>query len=131
MTEMGRHIGHQYCSLIIDLQIIRAADAIVHHPEALYDLTMKHCHCSGERPQRARQLWRWMYYDGNWVRSLDDTADAQDGLSASFRCPWLHTPGFLCLYVKAAKNVPLIGLASSKRGPVDLGQRTWYISLHP
>ncbi|KAK9902027.1 hypothetical protein WJX75_001626 [Coccomyxa subellipsoidea] len=46
------------------------------------------CISVGERPQRARQLWRWMYYDGNWVRSLDDTADAQDGLSASFREQW-------------------------------------------
>ncbi|CAL8466079.1 g5615 [Coccomyxa elongata] len=46
------------------------------------------CISVGERPQRARQLWKWMYYDGGWVRSLDDTADLQDGLSAAFREQW-------------------------------------------
>lgn len=39
----------------------------------------------GERPQRARQLWRWMYYHGSWIRSPDDTAGLQDGFSIAFR----------------------------------------------
>ena len=42
---------------------------------------------AGERPQRARQLWRWMYYRGNWVRSLEETAGVQGGISDAFRCP--------------------------------------------
>lgn len=40
---------------------------------------------AGERPQRARQLWRWMYYHGHWARSADDTAGLQDGFSTAFR----------------------------------------------
>lgn len=39
----------------------------------------------GERPQRARQLWRWMYYHGSWIRSPNDTAGLQDGFSVAFR----------------------------------------------
>jgi hypothetical protein len=30
------------------------------------------------------QLWRWMYCD-RFVRSLDETADAQDGFSQLYR----------------------------------------------
>lgn len=39
----------------------------------------------GERPQRARQLWRWMYHDNFWARSIDETADQQDGFSEAYR----------------------------------------------
>lgn len=37
--------------------------------------------------RRAMQLWRWMFYDRAWIRSLDDApADtAQNGFSAGFR----------------------------------------------
>ena len=41
---------------------------------------------TGERPQRARQLWRWMYHGCSWVRSMDETAGRQDGISDAFRC---------------------------------------------
>ena len=34
-----------------------------------------------------------MYYNGGWVRSLDDTADLQDGLSAAFRYALTHFLG--------------------------------------
>jgi 23S rRNA (adenine2503-C2)-methyltransferase len=38
-------------------------------------------------PKRALQLWRFMYYDRQWVRSLDDAAveRVQNGFSAAFR----------------------------------------------
>lgn len=38
----------------------------------------------GEAPRRAKQLWRWMYYDNNWVSSFHDTVGQQSGLSAAF-----------------------------------------------
>lgn len=43
------------------------------------------CCCAlGEAPRRAKQLWRWMYYDNNWVSSFHDTVGQQSGLSAAF-----------------------------------------------
>ncbi|CAG9466975.1 unnamed protein product [Pedinophyceae sp. YPF-701] len=35
--------------------------------------------------RRAAQLWRWMYADGRWARSFEETAGKQDGFSAQFR----------------------------------------------
>jgi len=53
---------------------------------------------SGERPQRARQLWRWMYHEeGGWVNDAEDTVGLQNGLSQSFRCSawaYRHRPSF-------------------------------------
>lgn len=45
------------------------------------------CESIGEDgPKRALQIWRWMYYDGRWIRSLEDAAAgrAQNGFSAAF-----------------------------------------------
>lgn len=39
---------------------------------------------SGEDPRRALQIWRWMYYDNNWISSFQDTLGAQNGFSQSF-----------------------------------------------
>ena len=55
----------------------------------VHSKTSFYCIYAGERPQRARQLWRWMYYRGNWVRSLEETAGLQDGISEAFR--WAKT----------------------------------------
>ena len=42
---------------------------------------------AGERPQRAKQLWRWMYHsDHAWPGDIEETAEMQNGLSAQFRC---------------------------------------------
>jgi len=41
-----------------------------------YDRLEAWCKSIGEKPSRALQLWRWMYYDKLWMRSLDDTADS-------------------------------------------------------
>ena len=43
------------------------------------------CGGVGERRQRAQQLWRWMYHDKFWARSIDATADLQDGFGAAYR----------------------------------------------
>jgi len=40
---------------------------------------------AGERPQRARQLWRWMYHDKAWARSIEATADLTNGFGAPYR----------------------------------------------
>lgn len=32
------------------------------------------CESIGEKPSRAMQLWRWMYYDKRWMRSMEDAA---------------------------------------------------------
>ena len=45
-----------------------------------------HQPCAGERPQRAKHLWRWMYYKDHWVRDLEDTHGKQYGFGADFRC---------------------------------------------
>ncbi|KAF6259257.1 hypothetical protein COO60DRAFT_1270164 [Scenedesmus sp. NREL 46B-D3] len=42
------------------------------------------CTAVGEDARRARQLWRWLYYDGNWVASLQDTLGRQNGCSQRF-----------------------------------------------
>lgn len=38
----------------------------------------------GETKNRAVQLWRWMYQDGNWMHCLEDTLDVQNGFSSKF-----------------------------------------------
>ena len=46
------------------------------------------CGCAGEDgPKRAMQLWRFMYYDRRWVRSLDEAGSehTQNGFSPAFR----------------------------------------------
>ena len=46
------------------------------------------CESIGEDPsKRAIQIWRWMYYDRQWIRSLDDAAAGKitNGFSAVFR----------------------------------------------
>lgn len=40
--------------------------------------------CAGELPSRAKQLWRWMYYDNQWISSLRQTVGQQGGLSSAF-----------------------------------------------
>lgn len=43
------------------------------------------CESIGEKRSRAMHIWRWMYYDKNWIRDFDDTADRQNGFSKAFR----------------------------------------------
>lgn len=46
------------------------------------------CESIGEDPsKRAIQIWRWMYYDRQWIRSLDDApaTTTTNGFSAVFR----------------------------------------------
>ena len=46
------------------------------------------CESIEEHPKkRARQLWRWMYYDKLWLRDIDEAPaqKVQNGFSASFR----------------------------------------------
>jgi 23S rRNA (adenine2503-C2)-methyltransferase len=46
------------------------------------------CESIGEDPsKRAIQIWRWMYYDRQWIRSLDDASatEVTNGFSAVFR----------------------------------------------
>lgn len=39
----------------------------------------------GERPQRARQLWRWLYHaEGGWPNDAEQTLHLQNGLSQQF-----------------------------------------------
>jgi len=45
------------------------------------------CLSTGERPQRARQLWRWMYHDKAWARSIEATADLTNGFGAPYSGP--------------------------------------------
>ena len=40
---------------------------------------------AGERPQRARQLWRWLYHaEGGWPNDAEQTLQLQNGLSQQF-----------------------------------------------
>jgi hypothetical protein len=60
--------------------------------KTLFLLSIYHCcakltkpsDCAGESPRRAKQLWRWMYYDHQWVSSFRETVGQQSGLSAAF-----------------------------------------------
>lgn len=47
---------------------------------------VQYCLDVGETQNRALQLWRWMYDDGRWMRSLDETAHQQNGFAQGFRC---------------------------------------------
>jgi 23S rRNA (adenine2503-C2)-methyltransferase len=40
------------------------------------------CSAVGEDARRAKQLWRWMYYDGMWAASFTETVGRQNGLSS-------------------------------------------------
>jgi 23S rRNA (adenine2503-C2)-methyltransferase len=43
------------------------------------------CAANGERPQRARQLWRWLYHaEGGWPNDAEQTLQLQNGLSQQF-----------------------------------------------
>ena len=42
------------------------------------------CVAMGEKRSRAMQLWRFMYYDGQWIRGFHETVGKQNGLSKSF-----------------------------------------------
>lgn len=35
-------------------------------------------------PRRAMQLWRWLYFDDNWISTFEETISRQNGLSQSF-----------------------------------------------
>lgn len=42
------------------------------------------CIGMGEKESRAMQLWRFMYYDGQWIRGFHETIGKQNGLSKAF-----------------------------------------------
>ena len=49
------------------------------------------CEHIGERRQRARQLWRWLYADGGLIRSIDEAAPGvANGFSSTFLCAASH-----------------------------------------
>lgn len=45
------------------------------------------CLSIGEAKQRAMHIWRWIYYDRNWLRDLDEApaGEVQNGFSERFR----------------------------------------------
>jgi hypothetical protein len=50
------------------------------------------CEHVGERRQRARQLWRWLYADGGLIRAIDEAAPGvANGFSSAFLCA--RSPG--------------------------------------
>jgi hypothetical protein len=49
----------------------------------LHQQCVAHMH-AGEDPRRALQVWRWLYYDGHWVASLQDTLGQQNGFAQRF-----------------------------------------------
>lgn len=42
------------------------------------------CLSVGERASRAKQIWRFLYADGNWIRSLGDACGIQNGFGQAF-----------------------------------------------
>ena len=44
------------------------------------------CEGVGERRQRARQLWRWMYADGALIRDISQATGVANGFSSAFLC---------------------------------------------
>ncbi len=44
------------------------------------------CEGVGERRQRARQLWRWMYADGALIRDISQATGVVNGFSSAFLC---------------------------------------------
>ena len=44
------------------------------------------CESNGERRQRARQLWRWLYADGALIRHIDEATGVANGFSSAFLC---------------------------------------------
>ena len=44
------------------------------------------CEGVGERRQRARQLWRWMYADGALIRDINQATGVANGFSSAFLC---------------------------------------------
>ncbi len=57
---------------------------------------------TGERPQRAKHLWRWMYFKDHWIRNLDETHGKQNGFGIDFRYRFTpsSTHGFLVASTK-------------------------------
>ena len=53
------------------------------------------CEGVGERRQRARQLWRWMYADGALIRDINQATGVANGFSSAFLCAYclLSSPG--------------------------------------
>ena len=42
------------------------------------------CATHGEKRSRALHIWRWLYYDGNWIRHLSDAVGVQNGFGRAF-----------------------------------------------
>ncbi|KAK9807114.1 hypothetical protein WJX73_006752 [Symbiochloris irregularis] len=65
-----------------------------------YEELHEWCQATGEREQRTRHIWRWLYHDGLWMRSMEETVGQQDGFGPSFRAkavPRVSTDGELQL----------------------------------
>eukprot|EP00892_Ulva_mutabilis_P001504 jgi/Ulvmu1/11354/UM075_0014.1 len=62
--------------------------AVEHSKACLKDMNYEEleswCVDMGEKASRAMQLWRFMYYDGQWIRGFHETIGTQNGLSKSF-----------------------------------------------
>lgn len=68
----GLHCHHTQCPTTTPITP-SALPSPPHHP-----------YCAGESVRRGLQLWRWLYYDNNWVASLEETIGRQNGVSATF-----------------------------------------------
>lgn len=42
------------------------------------------CEQIGERRARAKQIWKWLYGDGNWIKAFSDTQGKQDAFGKAF-----------------------------------------------
>jgi hypothetical protein len=81
------------------------------------------CEHIGERRQRARQLWRWLYADGGLIRAIDEAAPGvANGFSSAFLCAC--SPGSIraCLFERSECSLyspgrPLAALQSLEACP--------------
>ena len=89
----------------------------------------------GERPQRAKHLWRWMYYKDHWVQDLEETHGKQYGFGADFRWStktWLfckssfrhHARTHIC-----SAHLVQISLSSQQRHVICAGVRSLHAVL--
>lgn len=64
--------------------VLENSDAKVCLKDMTYEELESWCVGMGEKESRAMQLWRFMYYDGRWIRGFHETIGQQNGLSKAF-----------------------------------------------
>jgi hypothetical protein len=79
--------------------------------------------CAGEPPKRARQLWRWMYADRKWVRSLDEADDDAQRFSKAFKATVNDTASLSGgLTIQVGRAAPRRAAGASAPGPAAGGR---------